>query len=498
MTKSSTLIGRGQFINGSWIKGKEYDLVSTNPANGTVLWQGTQASAQDTDKAYTAARQALASWSNTHFEQRCNYLKQFTQQVEKNAQQLALLISMETGKPLWESRMEVQAVISKIDISIQAYQERTWPRQTNTADANACLRFKPQGVVVVLGAFNFPAHINNAHIIPALLAGNTVIYKPSELTPAVAELIMQCWQDSGLPPGVINCLQGTGEVASSLLTQDIQGVYFTGSYKTGLRIHQQFSARPEVILALEMGGNNPLVLDEVADINAAVYTTLLSSYITAGQRCTCARRLFIPNTPRGDDFLGRLIKASSTLRIGAYDAQPEEPFIGPVISHQHALLQLESQKKLLALGGTSLLSMQLSTGGGAFLSPGIIDMTDVASPPDDEIFAPFIQLYRYQTFEQALELANQTRYGLSAGLLSDSPEKYQLFYNVLRSGLINWNRPTTGASNNLPFGGVGCSGNHRPSAYFAADYCSYPVASMEQPLLVRPKQLMPGIVLESN
>jgi succinylglutamic semialdehyde dehydrogenase len=130
------------------------------------------------------------------------------------------------------------------------------------------------------------------------------------------------------------------------------------------------------------------------------------------------------------------------------------------------------------------------------LSPGIMDMTRVTTPPDEELFAPFVQIYRYSHFEEAIELANQTRYGLAAGLLSDSEDHYRFFYQKIRAGLINWNRPTTGAASSLPFGGVGCSGNHRPSAYFAADYCSYPIASMEQPVLSAPAQLLPGIVLE--
>lgn len=387
------------------------------------------------------------------------------------------------------------AVIGKINLSIQAYQERTGAKQSVTAEANACLRFKPHGVVVVLGAFNFPAHLSNGHIVPALLAGNTLLYKPSEQTPAVAELIMQCWHDSGIPAGVINCIQGDAVSGKTLLSQDIQGVYFTGSYPTGLRIHQQFSDRPEVILALEMGGNNPLVIDAVSDLNAAVYQTLLSTLITSGQRCTCARRVIIPNTNQGDEFLTRFIKACQSVKTGPFDTQPE-PFMGPVISHVQALKHLHAQKVLREAGGESLLTMNLLAEYTGLLSPGIMDMTRVKNPADEEIFAPFVQIHRYNTFDEAIELANRTRYGLAAGLLSDKEEHYQQFYQKVRAGLINWNRPTTGAASSLPFGGVGWSGNHRPSAYFAADYCSYPIASMEQPILSAPAQLVPGIILE--
>lgn len=488
-------ISKGQYINGQWVKGNGTTLESINPAYGTLLWQGLNATEQEVSAAHHAATQSLSAWSCMSFEQRAEYTRSFAQNVEKKRDQLAELISLETGKPLWESLTEVTAVIGKVNLSIQAYKERTWAKQTTTAEANACLRFKPQGIVVVLGAFNFPAHLSNGHIVPALLAGNTVLYKPSEQTPAVAELIMQCWDDSGLPAGVINCLQGDAATGKILLDQDIQGVYFTGSYPTGLRIHQHFSNRPEVILALEMGGNNPLVIDEINDLNAAVYQTILSTLITSGQRCTCARRVIIPNTATGDEFLQRFIKACTQVKTGPFDQQPE-PFMGPVISHIQALKHLHAQKQLTELGGESLLPMSLLAEYTGLLSPGIIDMTRVKNAPDEEIFAPFVQIYRYDSFEQAIEIANATRYGLAAGLLSDSEQRYQEFYNRIRAGLINWNRPTTGAASSLPFGGIGFSGNHRPSAYFAADYCSYPIASMEQSVLSTPAQLLPGLILE--
>jgi succinylglutamic semialdehyde dehydrogenase len=494
MTKLSFIHGKGQYIDGHWLKGHGLPLESINPSYGTLLWQGASATQQEISTASHAARQALFSWSSLDFQQRANYIQKFAAQVEKNRDQLAYLITLETGKPLWEAHTEVSSVIGKINISIKAYLERTSTKVTQTAETDQCLRFKAHGVVVVLGAFNFPAHLSNGHIVPALLAGNTVLYKPSEHTPAVAEFIMQCWHGSELPAGVINCLQGDITTGKTLLNQDIQGVFFTGSYATGLLIHRQFSTRPEVILALEMGGNNPLVIDEVSNLNAAVYLTLLSTLLTAGQRCTSARRVIIPNSPQGDEFLERFIKVCQTVNVGPFDLQPE-PFMGPVISHSQALKHLSSQRKLIATGGESLLNMTLLAENTGLLSPGIIEMSQHQHPPDEEIFAPLVQIYRYNHFDQAIELANQTRYGLAAALFSDKAQHYQQFYQKVRSGLINWNKPTTGAASSLPFGGIGLSGNHRPSAYFAADYCAFPVASMEQPILSIPAQILPGVVL---
>lgn len=482
------------YLDGRWVVGTGTPFYSINPADGTPVWEGSHATENEVSAACDSAHRALGPWSMLDFSNRAKHVQNFSKEVENKRDALAHLISLETGKPRWEAATEVNAVIGKINLSIQAYQERTPQKEFNNPDATGVLRYKPHGVVAVLGPFNFPAHLSNGHIVPALLAGNTVVYKPSELTPAVAELIVQCWHDSGLPAGVINCIQGDASCAKTLLKQDIQGVYFTGSYHTGSKIHQQFSDRPEIILALEMGGNNPLVIDKIKNQEAAVYNTVLSTMITAGQRCTCARRVMIANNADGDAFLERLIKSGQSLRVGPFTQDPE-PFMGPVIRHDHALSHLKAQQALIDAGGKSLLKMSLIKEDTGFLSPGIVDMTAVVHPSDDEIFAPFVQIYRYDDFDHALTLANQTQYGLAAGIFTDSPERFQQFYQTIRAGLINWNKPTTGAASNLPFGGIGRSGNHRPSAYFAADYCAYPIASLEQAELSMPNKLLPGVII---
>jgi len=481
------------YINGHFIHSQGTSFTSIDPANNTLLWQGNAATDNEISAAYNAARQALPRWSSLDFSSRAEHALLFGKEVEKNHNQLKRLIAQETGKPLWEATTEVNAVIGKINLSIEAYQKRTKEECSVSADITNHLRYKPHGVMAVLGPFNFPAHLSNSHIIPALLAGNTVVYKPSELTPAVAEFVMQCFHNSGFPAGVINMVQGGGEVGKSLLEKDVQAVCFTGSYATGLKIHQLFSQKPEVLLALEMGGNNPLIIDDLNNINAAIYHTILSSFITAGQRCTCARRVMIPDNHMGDQFLKELLLAAKHLKVGAYTDSPE-PFMGPVIHYQQACSLLNAQKRLEQEGGHTLLPLSLLKENTGLVSPGIIDMTN-ARTTDEEIFGPLIQIHRYHHFEDALQLANQTRYGLVAGLFSDSQEHYQLFYNTIRAGLINFNRPTTGAASHLPFGGVGISGNLRPSAYFAADYCSYPIASLEQSNLTFPAEPLPGITL---
>jgi succinylglutamic semialdehyde dehydrogenase len=483
------------YINGHWLRGEGEPFHSNNPADGSIVWEGFAATRTEILCACEAAHLALPHWSSLHFSDRVAYLHNFAKEVEQKKEELAYLISLETGKPLWESKTEVSSVIAKVNLSIQAYQERTAEKNFKTAEANAHLRYKPHGVIAVLGAFNFPAHLSNGHIVPALLAGNTIIYKPSELAPAVAQFIIQCWHKSGLPQGVINCVQGGITSAEALLAADIQGLYFTGSYQAGKTIHEYFSSKPEIILALEMGGNNPLIIDDIKNIKAAVYNTLLSTMITAGQRCTCARRLFIVNNRTGDEFLSRWVRVCKKIRISSFSSKPE-PFMGPIISYEHALRHVQTQSKLIDMGGKPLLEMSLLQKNTGFLSPGILDMTGVDKAPDEEIFAPFVQIYRYDSFDEALAMAIQTRYGLVAGLMADNEDQYKQFYQTVRAGVINWNSPTTGAIGSLPFGGVGFSGNHRPSAYFSADYCAYPIASLERPAVVNPDQLLPGIELE--
>ena len=482
------------YIDGHWHKGCGQTIQSVNPADNTLIWEGFTANFDEVSQAFSAAQKAFKKWAILSVSERMAYLQAFARQVEAIYDPLSKLIAAETGKPLWEANTEVSAVIAKVDISIKAYWERTSAVEIPLIDATGHIRYKPHGVIAVIGPYNFPAHLSNGHIVPALLTGNSIVYKPSELTPKVAEMIMECWHKSGIPSGVINCIQGGKETAKTLLQQDIQGVYFTGSFKTGLAIHQQFADHPDIILALEMGGNNPLVIDHHVDLPAALYLTLLSTLLTSGQRCTCARRIFIPDSEFGDTFLSRFIQLCQRVKIGAYTDKPE-PFMGPVIHHQHALAHLQSQKKLQQSGGTALLKMALLKENTGFLSPGVIDMSQVQHPQDDEIFAPLVQVYRYSEFTHALHLANKTRYGLAAGLISNSVEHYNEFYTNIKAGIINWNQPTTGASSSLPFGGIGHSGNHRPSAYFATDYCAYPIASMEQPVLSTPETLLPGVQL---
>lgn len=483
------------FIAGAWQAGLGEPLQSLNPVTQAVVWAGQGADASQVEAAVAAARQAFPGWAQLSLDARIAVLEAFAASLKARADALAQCIGEETGKPLWESATEVTSMVNKVAISVQSYRERTGEKSGPLADATAVLRHKPHGVVAVFGPYNFPGHLPNGHIVPALLAGNCVVFKPSELTPKVAELTVQCWIEAGLPAGVLNLLQGARETGVALAANPgIDGLFFTGSSRTGNLLHQQFAGRPDKILALEMGGNNPLVVDEVKDLDAAVYTIIQSAFISAGQRCTCARRLLVPQGAWGDRLLARLVEVSRGLSVGAFDQQPA-PFMGAVISLQAAQALLTAQAELLGKGAVALLPMTQPQVGSALLTPGLLDVTGVAGRPDEELFGPLLQVIRYADFDAAIEEANNTQYGLAAGLLSDSNARYQHFWLRSRAGIVNWNKQLTGAASSAPFGGVGASGNHRASAYYAADYCAYPVASLETASLALPATLTPGVTL---
>lgn len=462
------------FINNEWQAGQAETFESVCPVSHQALVELSMANTGQVNSAVEAARESFKTWSAKALTERIEYLEHYKTLLERDKAALALIIAKEVGKPLWEAKTEVTAMINKVAISIAAYHDRT-PMLDNGATR---LSHRPHGVFAILGPYNFPGHLPNGHLVPALLAGNTIVFKPSELTPLVAQKMVELFEEAGFPAGVINLIQGDGSVGQKILEAEIDGVLFTGSYHTGKKIHVHFAGRPEIILALEMGGNNPLIISEVADVEAAVFTTIMSAFITSGQRCTCARRLFVPDTAWGQHFIDLLLQKTLALTVGAYHQQPE-PFMGPVINEKTGQHLLDKQAAWLALGAKPLLEMKAIDNNIALLSPGLIDVTSLEQKiGDDEIFGPLLQISRYQAFEQAVSIANQTDYGLAAGLISTSTPEQEYFYHNARAGIVNINKQLTGAASNAPFGGVGFSGNHRPSAYYAADFCAYPMASM--------------------
>lgn len=465
----------GVYINAAWHIGKGEILQHLCPATGNTVWQGPAAAAGQITEAVKSARTAFEEWSQTPLCDRISILNKYSKALAARRADIARVISTDMGKPRWESTTEAEAMVAKVEVSIRALQERAGTRIEPGPKTGKMLTHKPHGVMAVIGPFNFPGHLPNGHIVPALLAGNTCVFKPSEHAPGVAELMAAALVEAGLPADCFNIVQGGRNVATALLDQPINGVLFTGSVHAGLSIHRHFAGRPDVILALEMGGNNPLLVWEPAAVQQAADIIFQSAYLTSGQRCSCARRLILPTGDFGDAVIEATIGKIQQTKIGAWD-EPDV-FMGPVITAQAANNIVQSQSALEKSGGRILLAAKILARGKAFVAPGLIDVTNVIDIKDEEIFGPLLQVFRVDSYEQALQLAGQTRFGLAAGLVCDDETKWRQAQMSLRVGILNWNCPTVGASADLPFGGPGLSGNFRPGAYYAADYCAWPQAS---------------------
>ncbi|MEO6359884.1 MAG: succinylglutamate-semialdehyde dehydrogenase [Sphingomicrobium sp.] len=452
------------------------ELISTEPATGAEVWRGETG---DAAREVAAARKALSAWAAHSLSYRSETLRRFANAVRAREEDFAHLIAQETGKPYWEARTEVAAVVGKVDISVRAYAERTPQRKLEAAMGNKiAVRHKPHGVLAVLGPYNFPAHLPNGHIVPALLAGNTIVFKPSEKTPATGAMLVDCFHEAGVPKGALRLLIGGPDEGRALAAEpDIDGLLFTGSAAAGTAIHRAFADKPQKILALELGGNNPLVVWDPKDIETAATIVVQSAYLSAGQRCTAARRLIVKDGEEGP-LVEAIQKLIGRIIVDHPFADPQ-PFMGPLIDLA-AADQLQGQwLDLMMKGGKPLNRLDRPFEERPYLTPALIDVTEVKDRPDEEMFGPVLQLIRVADFDAAIAEANNTRYGLAASLVGGTPEQFETFWSLVRAGVINWNKPTNGAPSNAPFGGVGLSGNHRPSASYAADYCAYPVTSSE-------------------
>ncbi len=455
-------------------------LTSRCPSDQAIVFQGPSASESDVRAAWDAASAAASAWAAESLESRETILRAFAEQLSENAQALAERISCEVGKLPGDARGEVSVSIAKVETTIAAYRQRRSDWQAGTADGQQAVWYRPLGPVLVLGPYNFPAHLPGGQIIPALLAGNTVVFKPSELAPAVGRWLVDQWRAAGLPAGVLNLIQGDATVARQAIDDNrVRGVFFTGGRTAGTAIHRQLAGRPEVLLALEMGGNNPLVVVDPPNAEDAAEVIIQSAFASSGQRCTCTRRLILVEGAATRAAYAALVERLPTLTCGLPDDQPE-PALGPLVSTRHANLVLQAEANFLAYGGQAVHPLRQDPRCGALLHPGLVDMTQCHDPVDEEWFGPLLQVYWVRDFQAAIERANATAYGLAAALWGGDAEMFAAFRQAVAAGVINWNAATTGASGKLPFGGLAGSGNHRPAGSFTVDFCNDPVASLQR------------------
>ncbi len=480
-TKTTSVLRElpGNLVDGRFLPIEGDGLVSTNPARpDEVLWSGSPTE-EHVDLAVHAARQALEEWSQRSREQRAEVLRRWQDVVRRHADRLAELITDEMGKVLSESKAEVGAVTGKVDITLDDVSlDRVREYEVAVSDSRiGRCRYKPHGVMAVVGPFNFPAHLANGHFVPAMLLGNTVVFKPSEKTPAVGQLIGEMMVEADVPPGVFNVVQGGADVSRRLTThEEIDGIAFTGSWPVGRKILEANLDRPGRIVALEMGGNNPAVVMDDADLRQAVIECLRAGFGTTGQRCTCTRRVIV-HEAIAEQFISAFCKAASTIVIGP-GRSPEPVFMGPIVSKQAADDVLAAQADLVRRGGRVLVEAARPDEPGHYISPGVAEVDGFSIEQDGETFGPLVQICTVSNLDEAIEQANQTNYGLAASIFTADQANFDRFFHGIRSGCINWNAGTAGASSKLPFGGVGLSGNHRPAGAFSVEYCAYPIANM--------------------
>ena len=449
------------------------------------------------DEACSAAKKAFLKWAMLSMDERKAYMIKIKELYQAHKEDLAQCISRETGKPLWESNNEVQTMINKVDVTLQTALPLVAEQKVENAlpKVDGFVRFKPRGVMAVLGPFNFPGHLPNGHIIPALVTGNTVVFKPSEKTPVTGQLMAQIIQKAGLPPGVFNLVQGDGAVGKRLVAnENVDGILFTGSYEVGLRIKQETMTHFWKILALEMGGKNATIVWNDADLDKAVYETLVGSFVSAGQRCSCTSRIILHRSI-AEMFMNRFYEAAKKLSIGYWK---DNPFMGPLISSDAVEKYIRFQEIAKREGCESMMrGKSLDTGrDGYYVTPSIMLVKEVKKDSvyqKSEIFGPNVAVYTVDDFEEALALNNSSGYGLVMSVFTKNRSLYETALVKAQVGMVNWNRTTNGASSKLPFGGMNKSGNDRPTASYAVYYTTIPVASLEDHTPFDPAAILPGM-----
>lgn len=478
------------WIGGSWEPVSEpraqladpaHVVRSANPAHPSdTVWIGL-CDPDAADRAVAAARAAFRTWRDLGFEARRDVLLAWQAVTQRHVERIARCITREMGKTLAESRLEAKALGEKVAVTLDPISQarvRSYEVPIAQTRLGVC-SFRPHGVMAVIAPFNFPAHLANGHFVPALLAGNTVVLKPSERTPAVGQLLAELSAEAGFPPGVFNVVQGGAATATRLVAHpDVDGILFTGSWPVGRRILQANLDRPGRIVALEMGGSNATVVCGDCDLRQAVIECARASFATTGQRCTCTRRIIV-HSSIADKFIAALGRAASTLVIGPGDAA-EPVFMGPLVSEAALHAAMQFQRERAKVGARVVLQSARLDREGWFVTPGIMEVGRFTRESDQEVFAPIVQVAVADSDDDLVAQANATEFGLAASVFTQDHSRWARIARELRAGCINWNVGTAGASSKLPFGGLGLSGNHRPAAAFSVDYCAYPVAHLEE------------------
>ena len=467
------------------------ELVSLSPADASdEVGRFAVADGAAVDRAVARAREAFPAWRDAGLDARAAVLRRFAALAAERAPQLAELIAREVGKALWDARGEAALLAPKVDVTLAEGLELV---ATHEAAPGARATYHPRGVLSVLGPFNFPAHLPNGHIVPALATGNTVVFKPSEHAPAVGAWMAALWKEAGLPSGVLEVVQGGGTTGHELAVHDdIDAVLFTGSYAVGRALREATLGQPGKLLALELGGRNAIAVQGDADLELAVAETALSIAVTTGQRCSCASRVFV-HPSLIDPFCERLAAVLSGVRIGA--PLEEGVFMGPLVSRA-AFEKVVHMRALSAEAGGERI-LEVDPGRPVpFVGPGLVRFAaceQTHASQREEIFGPEACIYPVHDLDEAIAAINDSDYGLVASIFTRDRARFEAAVGRVETGLLNWNKGTTGASGKLPFGGEKKSGNARPAGVTSTVYCTRPQAHLESEAAFDPATLPPGM-----
>ncbi len=485
MAEVSPFEARGDLIDGRLALPERADgeLVAVDPGDTRESLGAFPFSADSVERAVAAARQVWPVWRDTDPNARAAALQRFREALSTESERLAAVIAREVGKPLWEARTEVAAMIAKIDITLtqglELVADRTYELgagQVGRWRANA------RGAFGVLGPFNFPGHLMHGHVVPALATGNCVVVKPSDKTPATAQLYAELVQRAGFPPGVANVIQGDSTVGVRLAAHPgLDGVLFTGSYAAGRRILEATLDQPWKLLALEMGGKNGVLVCADAKLDLAAAAIAFGACVTSGQRCSATSRVFVERSV-ADSLCERLVKLFRGIAIG-HSSDPNA-FMGPVINRaareRHA--SLSSWAK--ADGAETLVAGGPADGPfpGHYVRPSLHWLRATSRQSgyqSEEHFVPDAFVVPVDSVDQGLAELDATSFGLVASVFTRSRATYERAARVVRVGCLNWNAPTVGASSKLPFGGLKRSGNDRAAGAASTLYTTWPQANLE-------------------
>jgi aldehyde dehydrogenase (NAD+) len=467
----------GHYIAGEFTDGDGTETFeSHNPATGETIGRFARGTESDVERALAAAEDAAEEWRALSYIDRAEYLWEIYHELRDRTDELGEVVSRECGKEINEGRADV----------VEAYHMVEWAAgdarhphgdvvPSEIAAKDSYMRRKPRGVVGCISPWNFPVAIPFWHMAVSLVEGNTVVWKPAEQTPMCGQVIAEMFEDTGIPEGVFNMVQGYGDAGAAITESDVvDTVLFTGSAEVGHEIANTVADRPGTICACEMGGKNSVVITEQADLDVAVHSAVMSSFKTTGQRCVSSERLVV-HTDVYEEFKDRFVEVAESVAVG--DPLDEETFMGPLIE-QRQVERFHEYNDLARREGADVLvdraeldDDEIPEGheDGNWVGPFVYEIDHEVGGDTrcirEEVFGPHVALLEYDgDIEHAVDIQNDTPYGLAGAIVSEDYRQINYYRDHAEVGLAYGNLPCIGAEVQLPFGGVKRSGNGYPSA----------------------------------